>query len=70
MRKQNKMKRGMAALLSGVLAFGMSAGIVPGFQGGMQSVQAAAGSEPSVTAYATKTKLMDYQTFAPERLKL
>ena len=40
MRKQNKMKRGMAALLSGILAFGMSAGIVPGFQGGMQSEQA------------------------------
>lgn len=64
MRKQNKMKRGMAALLSGILAFGMSAGIVPGFQGGMQSVQAATGSEPSVTAYATKAQLMD-STFAP-----
>ena len=64
MRKQNKMKRGMAALLSGILAFGMSAGIVPGFQGGMQSVQAATGSEPSVTAYATKAQLMD-GTFAP-----
>ena len=64
MRKQNKMKRGMAALLSGILAFGMSAGIVPGFQGGMQSVQAATTSEPSVTAYATKQQMMD-GTFAP-----
>ena len=41
MKKRNQMKKGIAALLLGVLAFGMTAGIVPGFQGGIQSVQAA-----------------------------
>lgn len=31
MRKRNQMKKGIAALLSGVLAFGMTAGVIPGF---------------------------------------
>ena len=51
MRKQNQMKKGIAALLSGVLAFGMTVGVIPGFEDSMQSVRAAT-SEPSVTAYA------------------
>ena len=63
MRKRNQMKKGIAALLSGVLAFGMTTGVIPGFEDSMQSVQAAT-SEPSVTAYATKQQMMD-GTFAP-----
>lgn len=41
MRKRNQMKKGIAALLSGVLAFGMTAGVIPGFEDSMQSVRAA-----------------------------
>lgn len=63
MRKRNQMKKGIAALLSGVLAFGMTAGVIPGFEGSKQSVQAATGIAPSVTAYATKQQMMD-GTFA------
>ena len=62
MRKRNQMKKGIAALLSGVLAFGMTVGVIPGFEDSMQSVRAAT-SEPSVTAYATKQQMMD-GTFA------
>ena len=58
MRKRNQMKKGIAALLSGVLAFGMTAGVIPGFEDSMQSVRAAT-SEPSVTAYAIKQQMMD-----------
>ena len=58
MRKRNQMKKGIAALLSGVLAFGMTAGVIPGFEDSMRSVRAAT-SEPSVTAYATKQQMMD-----------
>ena len=65
MRKQNQMKKGIAALLSGVLAFGMTAGVIPGFEDSMQSVRAATGIAPSVTAYATKQQMMD-GTFAPD----
>ena len=63
MRKRNQMKKGIAALLSGVLAFGMTAGGIPEFGDSMRSVRAATG-KPSVTAYATKAQLMD-GTFAP-----
>lgn len=66
MRKRNQMKKGIAALLSGVLAFGMTAGVIPGFGDSMQSVRAANGIAPSVTAYATKTQLKDYQTFGTD----
>ena len=65
MRKQNQMKKGIAALLSGVLAFGMTAGVIPGFEGSKQSVRAATGIAPSVTAYATKQQMMD-GTFATD----
>ena len=64
MRKRNQMKKGIAALLSGVLAFGMTAGVIPEFGDSMQSVRAAT-SEPSVTAYATKEQMMD-GTFATD----
>ena len=63
MRKRNQMKKGIAALLSGVLAFGMTVGVIPGFEDSMQSVRAATGIAPSVTAYATKQQMMD-GTFA------
>lgn len=66
MRKRNQMKKGIAALLSGVLAFGMTAGVIPGFEDSMQFVRAANGIAPSVTAYATKTQLKDYQTFGTD----
>lgn len=66
MRKRNQMKKGIAALLSGVLAFGMTAGVIPEFEDSMQSVRAANGIAPSVTAYATKTQLKDYQTFGTD----
>lgn len=66
MRKRNQMKKGIAALLSGVLAFGMTAGVIPGFEDSMQSVRAANGIAPSVTAYVTKTQLKDYQTFGTD----
>ena len=66
MRKRNQMKKGIAALLSGVLAFGMTVGVIPGFEDSMQSVRAANGIAPSVTAYATKTQLKDYQTFGTD----
>ncbi|MFQ9192423.1 MAG: DUF6273 domain-containing protein, partial [Agathobacter rectalis] len=48
------------------LTFAMIAGLVPAMSGGANKVQAASGSgtEPSVSAYATKTQLMD-NTFAP-----
>ena len=65
MRKRNQMKKGIAALLSGVLAFGMTAGIVPAIPGNPKQVEAAT-SKPSVTAYATKTQLKDYQTFGTD----
>ena len=57
------MKKGIAALLSSVLAFGMTAGVIPEFGDSMRSVRAATG-KPSVTAYATKQQMMD-GTFAP-----
>ena len=66
MRKRNQMKKGIADLLSGVLAFGMTAGVIPGFGDSMQSVWAANGIAPSVTAYATKKQLKDYQTFGTD----
>ncbi len=49
-----------------VLSLAMVAGLVPAMSGGANTVQAASGSgtEPSVSAYATKTQLMD-GTFAP-----
>ena len=63
MRKRNQMKKGIAALLSSVLAFGMTAGVIPEFGDSRRSVRAATG-KPSVTAYATKQQMMD-GTFAP-----
>ena len=49
-----------------LLSLAMVAGLVPAMPGGANKVQAASGTgtEPSVSAYATKTQLMD-DTFAP-----
>ena len=66
-RRHHSVKGRIVGLLSGVLTFGMAAGIIPG--GGTETVlnvQAAeAISEPSVTDYATKKQLMD-DTFKPD----
>lgn len=53
---QHNFKKGMAFVLS----LAMVAGLVPAMSGGANTVQAATGSgtEPSVTAYATKDQLM------------
>lgn len=61
-RLKHNFKKGMAFVLS----LAMVAGLVPVMSGGANKVQAASGSgtEPSVSAYATKTQLMD-NTFAP-----
>ena len=62
MKLKHNFKKGMALVLSLVMA----AGLVPAMSGGANTVQAATGSgtEPSVSAYATKTQLMD-GTFKP-----
>lgn len=66
-RRYHSVKGRIVGLLSGVLTFGMAAGLYPG--GGTEAVlnvQAAeAISEPSVTDYATKEQLMD-DTFKPD----
>ena len=61
-RLKHNFKKGMAFVLS----LAMVAGLVPAMSGGANKVQAASGSgtKPSVSAYATKTQLMD-GTFAP-----
>ena len=63
-RLKHNFKKEMAFVLSLV----MVAGLVPAMSGGANKVQAASGSgtEPSVSAYATKTQLMD-GTFAPKK---
>ena len=66
-QKHHSVKGRIVGLLSGVLTFGMAAGIIPG--GGTETVlnaQAAeAISEPSVTDYATREQLMN-DTFKPD----
>ena len=56
MKKQKWIRKGMAFVLS----LAMVAGLVPAMSGGANTVQAASGSgtEPSVSAYATKEQLM------------
>ena len=66
-RRHHSVKGRIVGLLSGVLTFGMAAGLYPG--GGTEAVlnvQAAeAISEPSVTDYATREQLMDEKIFQP-----
>lgn len=61
-RLKHNFKKGMAFVLS----LAMVAGLVPAMSGGANTVQAATGSgtEPSVTAYATKGQLMT--AFTPD----
>lgn len=63
MRIRNRVKKGIAVLLSSVLTFGMAAGIIPGSTLRAQAANVSI-SEPSITFYATKNQLMD-GTFAP-----
>ena len=59
-RRYHSVKGRIVGLLSGVLTFGMAAGIIPGGTETVLNVQAAeAINEPSVTDYATKDKMMD-----------
>lgn len=62
MKLKHNFKKGMALVLSLVMA----AGIVPAMSDGADTVQAATGTgtEPSVTAYATKDQLMT--AFTPD----
>ena len=62
MKKQKWIRKGMAFVLS----FAMVAGLVPAMSGGANKVQAATGTgtEPSVSAYATKEQLMT--AFTPD----
>lgn len=65
-QRHHSVKGRIVGLLSGVLTFGMAAGIIPGGTEAVLDVQAAeAISEPSVTDYATKEQLMD-DTFKPD----
>ena len=60
MKKQKWIRKGLAMLLTAAMVVGMMSGIIPG----KVAVVQAASTTPSVTAYATKTQLMD-STFAP-----
>ena len=56
MKKPTRMKKRIAMLLSGVLTFGMVAGMIPG---NTLQVQAAGTTAPELAHYATKEQLMD-----------
>ena len=62
MKKQKWIRKGMAFVLS----LAMVAELVPAMSGEINTVHAASGTgtEPSVSAYATKEQLMN-DTFAP-----
>ena len=58
MIRKKRMSKGIAKILSGLLVFGMVAGLVPAAPGGTVHAKAADVSEPGVTVYATKEQLM------------
>ena len=64
MIRKKRMGKGIAKMLSGLLVFGMVAGLIPAVPGGTVQVQAEDISESSVTAYATKEQLMT--AFTPD----
>lgn len=65
-QRHHSVKGRIVGLLSGVLTFGMAAGIIPGGTEAVLDVQAAeAISEPSVTDYATREQLEDKDIFQP-----
>ena len=64
MIRKKRMSKGIAKILSGLLVFGMVAGLVPAVPGGTVHAKAEDISESSVTAYATKEQLMT--AFTPD----
>ena len=64
MIRKKRMGKGIAKILSGLLVFGMVAGLVPAVPGGTVHAKAADVSEPGVTVYATKEQLMT--AFTPD----
>ena len=65
-RRHHSVKGRIVGLLSGVLTFGMAAGIIPWGTETVLNVQAAeAINEPSVTDYATREQLEDKDIFQP-----
>jgi hypothetical protein len=58
MIRKKRMSKGIAKILSGLLVFGMVAGLVPAVPGGTVHAKAADVSEPGVAVYATKEQLM------------
>ena len=64
MIRKKRMGKGIAKILSGLLVFGMVAGLVPEVPGGTVHAKAADVSEPGVNVYATKEQLMT--AFTPD----
>ena len=64
MIRKKRMSKGIAKILSGLLVFGMVAGLVPAVPGGTVHAKATDVSEPGVTVYATKEQLMT--AFTPD----
>ena len=64
MIRKKRMSKGIAKILSGLLVFGMVAGLVPAVPGGTVHAKAEEISEPGVTVYATKKQLMT--AFTPD----
>ena len=64
MIRKKRMSKGIVKILSGLLVFGMVAGLVPAVPGGTVHAKAADVSEPGVTVYATKEQLMT--AFTPD----
>ena len=64
MIRKKRMSKGIAKILSGLLVFGMVAGIVPAVSGQTVHAKAADVSEPGVAVYATKAQLMT--AFTPD----
>ena len=64
MIRKKRMSKGIAKILSGLLVFGMVAGLVPAVPGQTVHAKAADVSEPGVAVYATKEQLMT--AFTPD----
>ena len=64
MIRRKRMGKGIAKILSGLLVFGMVAGLVLAIPGGTVHAKAADVSEPGVAVYATKEQLMT--AFTPD----
>ena len=58
MIRKKGMSKGIAKILSGLLVFGMVAGLIPAVPGGTVHAKAADVSEPGVAVYATKEQSM------------